>query len=174
MFEELLQDLAADDGPKPRSVWSQLLSSSDDNFSSLASLSCCLWSKWWWWGNAFPFFSLLFHLNLWLHQFHREYNTSGLLSLFRPHVQLPLLLNSLWAPHVMHYVIQYALWEMQLLTSPPLLLASVSRVTSQFRVSMLGSTQFEVVDLIALCKVCPNSSEVEAYSKSHLKMRPRF
>lgn len=42
-------------------------------------------------------------------------------------------------------------------------------VTPQFRVSMLGNTQFEVVDLIALCEVCPNSSEVEAYSKSHLQ-----
>lgn len=35
-----------------------------------------------------------------------------------------------------------------------------------YRVSILESTQFEVVDLIGLRKACPNSLEVKAYSVS--------
>lgn len=51
---------------------------------------------------------------------------------------------------------------------------SLHKAVSQFRVCILGSTHFDVIDVIARCKVCLNSLNIEAYFNCNLKMRPCF
>lgn len=56
-------------------------------------------------------------------------------------------------------------WRHTLTKASPFDIATVA--ASQFRVCVLGSTQFEVADVISLRKVCSNWLYIEVYSKCH-------
>lgn len=54
-------------------------------------------------------------------------------------------------------------------------LRAVSKLfVCQFKVSLFGSVQFKVAEIVSLRKVCPSSLNIKAYSKCDLKMQPCF